>query len=87
MGTYSTIARSLADYLTSQTGGFETVSPTTNLLESGILESLTMMDLIAHIEQRYGVALAPGDITPMNFQSTDRLSLLVEGKLKQAVAA
>ena len=40
-----------------------------SLLESGVIDSMTMVDLIAHLEQAYGIVVNEDDMTPENFDS------------------
>jgi acyl carrier protein len=44
-----------------------------SLLEMGILDSLAMLDLIAHLEGRYGVTVGEDEMTPENFDSIDAI--------------
>ncbi|MBY0382048.1 MAG: acyl carrier protein [Xanthobacteraceae bacterium] len=41
----------------------------TDLLEEGVLDSLLLVDLIFHLEERYGLKLGSEHIDPANFRS------------------
>lgn len=58
-----------------------------NLLESGIIDSLGILDLVSFLEQEFGVVVADDELIPENFQSVDRLRLFVEQKVKEAAAS
>jgi len=41
----------------------------TDLLENGLLDSLLLMDLIFHIEEKYGVRFDSDQVNPSNFRT------------------
>jgi acyl carrier protein len=41
----------------------------TDLLESGLLDSLLLMDLIFHIEEAYGIRFDTDHVNPSNFRT------------------
>ncbi len=45
-----------------------------DLLGSGLVDSIGVTRLIAHIEQSYGVAVPPGDVTIENFMTVDAIT-------------
>jgi len=42
-----------------------------DLLESGLLDSLLLMDLIFHIEEAYGVRFDSDQVNPSNFRTIE----------------
>ncbi len=44
------------------------VTSQTDLLESGLLDSLLLMDLIFHIEEVYGIRFDSDHVNPANFR-------------------
>jgi len=50
------------------------------LLESGILDSLGILDLVAFIEQEYSISVADEELVPENFQTLDRLVAFIQSK-------
>jgi acyl carrier protein len=50
------------------------------LLESGILDSLGVLDLVTFLEQKFSIGVADDELTPDNFQSIDKLSAFVQRK-------
>lgn len=54
----------------------------TPLTDGGLcLDSLTLMDLLAEIEETFGVALSEADITPANFGTPGRLLRFLRGRM------
>lgn len=49
----------------------------TPLLELGILNSLSMVRLLAHVDQRYGAKIPEHDITPVHFENIETLCALI----------
>ena len=50
------------------------VSPSDDLLTTGIIDSLGVMQLIAFIEGSFSISVPPGDVTIENFISVDAMS-------------
>lgn len=87
MSENSNLARAIADHLNERYASFQEISVTTDLLEAGILESLAIMDLVTHLERRYGVTFEAEEIAPTNFQSPQALADLVGIKQRQLAGA
>jgi acyl carrier protein len=54
------------------------LTDTTPLLDSGLLDSMALVDLVTHLEHTYGVTIDTAEITPDNFASVAAISALVE---------
>ena len=52
-----------------------------HLLESGILDSLGVLDLLSFIEREFSVSLVDDELVPENFQTVARLASFVEWKV------
>lgn len=52
-----------------------------SLLESGVIDSLGILDLVAFIENDLGVAVEDNELTPEYFDSVSSLVRLVERKV------
>ena len=50
------------------------------LLESGILDSLGVLDLVHFAEQEFSIQIADEELTPENFQSVNCITNFVRGK-------
>lgn len=63
---------------------FADVTPETDLLESGLLDSLFLMDLIFHIEEVCGIRFDGDLVTPSAFRTISRLAAQVQTQLGSA---
>jgi acyl carrier protein len=57
----------------------DVASPTTDLIETGLLDSLALVELIAAIEQEFKVDLALDALEIDAFRSVDSIAAFVEG--------
>ena len=60
------------------------VTSETDLLESGLLDSLLLMDLIFHIEELYGIRFESDHIDPSNFNRVSDIAALVADRMSAA---
>jgi len=51
-----------------------------DLLQSGIVDSLGILDLVTFVEQNFGITLNDDELLPENFQTIERLSAFVQSK-------
>jgi acyl carrier protein len=63
------------------------LDPDLNLLDSGVVDSLGLLRLIAWVGERYDIAVAEADISPDNFRSVDAISAFVEETRREKGAA
>ena len=75
------IATELIDYLNRDPRVEGSIGPDTELVESGRIDSLTILDLVVFVEERYGVALTAEDLTPLNLSTVTALSTLVASRV------
>jgi acyl carrier protein len=52
------------------------------LLESGILDSLGVLEVVAFIEQEYSVQVSDDDLVLENFRSIDRIAAFIQSRMK-----
>jgi|SRR3990172_7457034 len=55
-----------------------------SLIGSGILDSLTLLQLISFVEKRFGVQITDREMIPDNFQTIARIKALIESKQNAA---
>jgi acyl carrier protein len=53
------------------------------LLESGIIDSLGVLDVVAFLEQSFTIKISDEELTPDNFASIKCMAAFVEKKRKQ----
>ena len=87
MSTTDTIAAALVDYLQSVPGTRGAIDEESDLLDSGILDSLLVMDLVCFLEVRFQVRMQPADINPDNLRSVRRLAHYVTVRLSGSAEA
>jgi acyl carrier protein len=60
------------------------LNPQDDLLESGVVDSLGILDLVAFIEQEFGIEVSDEDLLPENFNTIDRLTAFVVSRAPAA---
>jgi acyl carrier protein len=66
----------LNDFITRELVQDEALLPlgdATSLIETGILQSLSMLSLAVFLRDRFGVTVEDADLTPENFDSVDAI--------------
>jgi acyl carrier protein len=58
-----------------------------SLLDAGLIDSTGVLELVAFIEQEFGVAVADRDIVPDNLDSIERIDAYVARHRSAAIAA
>jgi acyl carrier protein len=53
-----------------------------DLIDSGVLDSLGIFQLVAFLEEEFGVAVADTEITPENFATLERIERLVAARAR-----
>lgn len=82
----ASIQEQLVEFLNSVTG--QTITDSTELIDSGLLDSLTMMDLLVFVESDFEVRLDFQDIRPDLFKNPATISqLIAERQTEQKKAA
>lgn len=56
----------------------------TNLIERGIVDSMSLVRLISFIEENYGIQVQDEDIVPENFSSLNKISSFIGERHKPA---
>lgn len=52
----------------------------TSLIESGIVDSTGVLELIAFLEAEFGISVADAEVTPENLETVGRIARYVAGK-------
>lgn len=74
------VEQELLSFVASRVGTGGELATDTDLLEDELLDSLLIMDLVAHVEGRYGIRLENTDIAPANFRTVERLAGLIAAR-------
>jgi acyl carrier protein len=51
-----------------------------SFLETGIINSLGVMELVQFVEEQFGIPVADEDVVPANFDSVNRLAAFIEAR-------
>jgi len=51
-----------------------------SFLEKGLIDSTGVLEIVAHLEQAYGVTVADEEMVPQNFDSVNNLAAYVSRK-------
>lgn len=57
-----------------------------SLIENGVVDSTGVLELVAFIEERFGIAMADADIVPANLDTLDRIAAFVASRAAPALA-
>ena len=60
------------------------VKPSDKWLETGLLDSLGILDLVHFLEQEFGVLVSDEELMPENFQSLNAVAAFVRSKQLEA---
>lgn len=60
----------------------DTLQNADSLLDSGVIDSTGVLEIIAFIEETFGLAVADAEILPENLDSIDRIANFVVRKMK-----
>ena len=58
-----------------------------SLIENDVIDSTGVLELVAFIEDRFGLAMSDADIVPANLDSLERIAAFVAAKSPATVAA
>ena len=61
-------------------GGDDSFSDDDSFLDLGIVDSTGVLELIAHLEETYGVVVEDTDLVPENLDSIDNLQRFITSK-------
>jgi len=59
----------------------QSITEATPLLETGVIDSLGVLDLVSFIEKDFNIHIADDDLTPENFSTIRSISQLILQKL------
>lgn len=68
-------------------GTAESLENDTSFLEEGIVDSTGILELIAFIEETFGVCVEDNELIPENLDSIDNVATFLETKLERTEAA
>jgi acyl carrier protein len=78
-----TVARDIAQFIVDKVGWTGDPAQLTDdhpLIDSGVLDSIGLLTVVAHLESTYGIAVDDVEIAPANFGTLGDLERYVAGK-------
>lgn len=69
----------VSNFLFGQEG--DGIDPEQSFLESGIIDSTGLLELVAFVEQKYGISIGDRELVPENLDSLQNISRFVARKL------
>jgi len=70
----------ILEFVRSLNGGNQSIDVDTDLIATGSLDSLSVMELVAFLTDAFKIKIAAADITPANLRSVETLTALVEAR-------
>lgn len=80
--TAAQIEELITGFVGDELGGGEPgdVDPEENLLTSGLVDSVGIVRLIAHLKERLNVTVPPSDLVPANFRTIRVMAAYLHGR-------
>ena len=73
----------IKDYISGELVQDSTLLPlsnTTSLLDTGVLDSLSLLRLVGFVEERFGIVVDDVDLVPEHFDSVDAICAYVRSR-------
>ena len=74
------ITSTLIQFVTTHAAARIEITTQTDLIETELLDSLMLMELVMFVEQTWGVSLMGHDFSPAHFRTIDLLRELIESR-------
>jgi len=74
------LTRSLCAFISDDLLGGMAIAPEDELLLSDLLDSLSVVRLVAHLEESFGITIPPEDVVLDTMQSADAIATYLEEK-------
>ena len=84
MTEQETIRRELRDFITElflMGEDSESLSDSASFMKEGIIDSTGVLELVAFIEDKYGISIEDDEMTPANLDTIDSLVTFISKKL------
>jgi len=72
----SDLQENIAEFIAARVGK-ASIAPTASLIESGLVDSLIVLEVVGYLEAEFGVEFTPEDITLENFETVEAIETLV----------
>ncbi len=74
----------IIDFIRTELAGDEAldIDPEENLLTSGLVDSVGIVRLIAHLKEQLSVDIPPNDLVPANFRTIRVMAVYLQGRME-----
>lgn len=72
----------ITTFLFGSTEFFKDFGDTTSFMESGIIDSTGILELVGHLEKRYGITVAENELVPENLDSISNVNAYLQRTVK-----
>jgi acyl carrier protein len=82
-GSPSMVESFLRDFIVKEIGvssGSPPIGESTKLIETGVLDSLSVLKLVMFIEDKFGIKVGADEVIPDNFETLDAMADFVRSK-------
>ena len=87
MSSTESIELILVEYLQADHAASGPIKAETDLIDSGWLDSLAVMDLVCFIKSRFGIGMTPDDINPHNLRTAACMTRFISESLSRSAEA
>ena len=77
----SNVKQVVTDYLVEFVTYGKPIDADESIVESGLVDSTTIFDMIAHLEDVFNIHVEDEDVDPENFDTINLIAAFVESKL------
>ena len=84
-GNTALIESTLRDFIVNEVGvksDLPKIEENTKLIETGILDSLSVLKVVIFIEEKFGFKVTADEVIPDNFETLGAMTSFVRGKKK-----
>jgi len=74
------------NFLFGDASGRFTFTNDDSFQERGIVDSTGILELVCHLQERYGIEIADAELVPDNLDSVSRVARFVERKQHEAIS-
>ena len=75
------------NFMFSEPGAVDSFGDDTSLIDTGIVDSTGVLELVAFLEQQFGISVGDDELVPDNLDSIRRLMAFLDRKLGHAASS
>jgi acyl carrier protein len=83
MTNYAELEEKIGNYIEQNFPQGKKIEADTSLINSGIIDSMGIVEIIEHIETKYGIVVEDNEVDQKNFDSVSSIAHFIEAKKKE----